>query len=68
MLGCMLETRYSIFTALSLACGTGAFDFIDLDSHLLLDEPGANLLFHQEGGRLLLEQPSDAADEFPVGI
>ena len=49
MLGCMLETRRSIAVSLALACGTGAFDFLDLDSHLLLNEPGDNLFFSQEG-------------------
>ena len=54
MLGCMLETRYSISIALALACGTGAFDFLDLDSHLLLNESGANSFFSQQGSRLAL--------------
>lgn len=54
MLGCMLETRRSIAVSLALACGTGAFDFLDLDSHLLLDEPGENPFFQQEGPRLTL--------------
>jgi L-alanine-DL-glutamate epimerase-like enolase superfamily enzyme len=54
MLGCMLETRRSIAVSLALACGTGAFDFIDLDSHLLLNESGENPYFHQEGPRLIL--------------
>lgn len=54
MLGCMLETRRSIAVSLALACGTGAFDFLDLDSHLLLNEPGENPHFHQEGARMTL--------------
>ncbi|HLK57381.1 MAG TPA: dipeptide epimerase [Chthonomonadaceae bacterium] len=54
MLGCMLETRRSIAVSLAIACGTGAFDFLDLDSHLLLNEPGENLHFRQEGPRLIL--------------
>ena len=50
MIGCMLETRYSIFHSLSLACGTGFFDYIDLDSHLLLNEVGKeNQYFLQTG-------------------
>ncbi|MCW3100708.1 MAG: L-alanine-DL-glutamate epimerase of enolase superfamily, partial [Chthonomonadaceae bacterium] len=49
MLGCMLETRRSIAVSLALACGTGAFDYLDLDSHLLLNEAGANPYFSQEG-------------------
>ncbi len=54
MLGCMLETRRSIAVSLAIACGTGAFEFLDLDSHLLLNEPGQNLFFHQEGAMLSL--------------
>lgn len=50
MLGCMLETRRSISLSLALACGTGAFDYVDLDSHLLLNEEGVNPFFSQEGG------------------
>ena len=54
MLGCMLETRRSIAVSLVLACGTGAFEFLDLDSHLLLNEEGENPFFSQEGPCLLL--------------
>jgi L-alanine-DL-glutamate epimerase-like enolase superfamily enzyme len=57
MLGCMLETRRSIAVSLALACGTGAFDYIDLDSHLLLNEAGANAHFEQEGAQLTLRAP-----------
>ncbi|MCS6776271.1 MAG: dipeptide epimerase [Chloroherpetonaceae bacterium] len=57
MLGCMLETRYSIAVSLALACGTGAFEFIDLDSHLLLDEPGDNPCFHQQGATMRMRVP-----------
>jgi L-alanine-DL-glutamate epimerase-like enolase superfamily enzyme len=52
MIGCMLETRRSIGFSLALACGTGAFDYIDLDSHLLLNEEGANHDFSQVGARM----------------
>jgi len=52
MLGCMLETRRSIAVSLAIACGTGAFDFIDLDSHLLLNESGENPHFDQHGGEM----------------
>ncbi len=54
MLGCMLETRYSTYTALSLACGTGTFQFIDLDSPQLLNESGTNPHFTQTGPLMLL--------------
>jgi len=59
MLGCMLETRRSIALSLALACGTGAFDYIDLDSHLLLNEEGQNPCFHQLGGRMSVEFPTE---------
>jgi L-alanine-DL-glutamate epimerase-like enolase superfamily enzyme len=38
MLGCMLESRLGIAAAAHIAAGTGAFDYIDLDSHLLLKD------------------------------
>jgi L-Ala-D/L-Glu epimerase len=49
MIGCMLETRRGIGVSLALAAGTGAFDYIDLDSHLLLKEEGENRHFHENG-------------------
>jgi len=49
MIGCMLETRRGISSSLALALGTGAFDYIDLDSHLLLNEEGDNTYFSQQG-------------------
>ena len=36
MLGCMLETGLGIAAAAQIAAGTGAFDYLDLDSHRLL--------------------------------
>ncbi len=57
MLGCMLETHRSIALSLALACGTGAFDYIDLDSHLLLNEMGTNTHFWQEGAKMSLVFP-----------
>ncbi|HSV74528.1 MAG TPA: enolase C-terminal domain-like protein [Chthonomonadales bacterium] len=49
MVGCMLETALGIGFAAALACGTGWFDFADLDSHLLLDAPGPCPHFTQRG-------------------
>ncbi len=49
MIGCMLETRRGISASVALACGTGAFDYVDLDSHMLLNEPGENPYFAQTG-------------------
>jgi L-alanine-DL-glutamate epimerase-like enolase superfamily enzyme len=54
MIGCMLETRRGIYPSLALACGTGAFDYIDLDSHLMMGEPDENAWFRQEGARLAI--------------
>jgi len=55
MIGCMLETRYSIACSLAIACGTGAFSYVDLDSHLLLDEAIGDAYFAQDGPILALE-------------
>ena len=56
MLGCMLETRRSIAVSLALTCGTGAFEFHDLDAHLLLNEPGENPFFQQHGSYMVLTE------------
>ena len=37
MIGCMLESEIGMAASVALASGTGAFDYIDLDGHLLLD-------------------------------
>ena len=37
MIGCMLESEIGMAAGVALACGTAAFDYIDLDGHLLLD-------------------------------
>ena len=36
MLGCMLESGLGIAAAAQMAAGTGAFDYLDLDSHRLI--------------------------------
>ncbi len=56
MLGCMLETSRSIAVSLSLACGTGAFHYLDLDSHLLLNDAAANTWFEQHNNMLTLSE------------
>ena len=38
MLGCMLEGATGIATSAHLAAGLGAFDYVDLDGHLLFEE------------------------------
>jgi L-alanine-DL-glutamate epimerase-like enolase superfamily enzyme len=52
MLGCMMESDLGIAAAVHLACGTGAFRYLDLDSHLLigLNPPYAG--FRQRGNAL----------------
>lgn len=52
MIGCMLESRRGIGFALALAAGSGGFAHYDLDSHLLLNEEGANPFFKQDGPQL----------------
>lgn len=49
MMGCMLEGSHGIGFALALAAGSGRFRRYDLDSHLLLDEGGAEPPFCQNG-------------------
>lgn len=56
MLGCMLESRLGIAAAAHLAGGTGAFDFLDLDSqHLLAPMPELAGGFHYQGGAITVE-------------
>jgi L-alanine-DL-glutamate epimerase-like enolase superfamily enzyme len=59
MLGCMLETLLGVGGCLHLACGTGAFDFIDLDAHKLVGIKSPGVPFHQRGEemRVLPEVP-----------
>ena len=49
MLGCMLESLLGIGGALHVACGTGAFDYLDLDSHALIGITPTGLPFAQSG-------------------
>lgn len=61
MLGCMLETGLGIAAAAQIAAGTGAFDYLDLDSHRLLRPiPGLSGGFAVEGEELIVGE-SDAA-------
>lgn len=39
MIGCMAESARGLSASVHLACGTGAFDYVDLDSDYLLEEP-----------------------------
>jgi len=56
MLGCMLETGLGIAAAAQIAAGTGAFDFLDLDSHRLLRPvPGLSGGFAVDGEELVID-------------
>ncbi len=56
MLGCMLESTLGIGASLHLAAGTGAFEFLDLDSHLLIGEKPDGNPFHQAGDVLTVAE------------
>ena len=55
MLGCMLESLPGIAASLHLACGTGAFDYLDLDSHMLIGLEAPGLPFAQQGDLLRVD-------------
>jgi len=52
MIGCMLESEIGMAARVALACGTNAFEYIDLDGHVLLDLAKPITLFHSDGPRL----------------
>ncbi|MDO8730780.1 MAG: enolase C-terminal domain-like protein [Candidatus Omnitrophota bacterium] len=52
MIGCMAESAAGLWPSVALACGTGAFHYIDLDSHLLVISPPGPIDFETRGGRL----------------
>ncbi len=52
MIGCMLESEIGMAASVALACGTNAFDYIDLDGHALLDLKEPINLFSAEGPML----------------
>ncbi len=54
MLGCMMESLLGIGASLHLACGTGAFDYLDLDSHSLIGLRAEGTPFSQKGDVLSL--------------
>jgi hypothetical protein len=55
MLGCMLESDWGIRTAVHLACGSGAFDYLDLDSHVLIGQPPPYAGFAQQGETITVQ-------------
>lgn len=53
MIGCMGESSVGINQSVHFAMGTGAFDFCDLDSHLMLKEDKFKGKFLQDGPRMI---------------
>lgn len=51
MIGCMAESAVGLAPSVHLACGTGLFPYVDLDSHLLVRGPRATA-FQTRGPRL----------------
>ncbi len=52
MIGCMAESAIGLSHSVALACGSGAFNFVDLDSHLLVVSPRCRPGFSARGARL----------------
>lgn len=52
MIGCMAESRIGLAASIHLACGSGLFDWVDLDSHRLVESPPCRGGFTDTGGRL----------------
>ncbi len=51
-IGCMEESKAGLAASVHLACGTGAFEWVDLDSVFLLSERGVRGGFHIRGPNL----------------
>lgn len=54
MIGCMVESNVGLAPSVHLACGTGEFSYIDLDSHLFLKELPLKGGFEVDGPRLIV--------------
>lgn len=52
MIGCMAESAIGLSHSVALACGSGAFSYVDLDSHLLVVSPRCRPGFSSRGPRL----------------
>jgi L-alanine-DL-glutamate epimerase-like enolase superfamily enzyme len=51
-IGCMEESKLGLAASVHLACGTGIFEWVDLDSVFLIDEPVKRGGFRVNGARL----------------
>jgi L-alanine-DL-glutamate epimerase-like enolase superfamily enzyme len=58
MLGCMMESLLGIGASLALAAGTGAFDYLDLDSHALIGLTPTGSPFDQHQDILIADTTS----------
>jgi len=56
MLGCMAESSIGVNQSVHFSLGTGAFDFHDLDSHLMLNEETFRGKFKQKGPKMFVEE------------
>ncbi len=56
MIGCMAESRVGLAASVHLACGSGAFDWVDLDSHWLVEPVPCHGGFASTGGRLRVHE------------
>jgi L-alanine-DL-glutamate epimerase-like enolase superfamily enzyme len=61
MIGGMIESRVGMNAAAHLACGTGAFEFVDLDTHLVLADDPFEGGFEQDGPRIDLSKVNRGA-------
>ena len=52
MIGCMAESARGLGPSVHLACGSGAFHYVDLDSHLLVKNPPGAVGFLARGPTL----------------
>ena len=55
MIGCMSESSVGINQSVHFALGTGAFDYYDLDSHLMLKENEFRGKFLQDGPKIYVK-------------
>ncbi|ADB58455.1 mandelate racemase/muconate lactonizing enzyme family protein [Archaeoglobus profundus] len=55
MIGCMVESNIGLAPSVHLACGTGEFSYIDLDSYLFLKELPLKGGFEVDGPRLIVK-------------
>ncbi len=58
MIGCMMESAIGIAASVHWACGSGWFDFIDLDSFLILKPLPIQSGFKNNGSSIWLDSPS----------